>query len=119
MQADLSQLKLVYHALHERKRLLDNASHLAAPLAILTARFALCSAVFCAAPCSAWQCALLMCMCCPSPDCHLHFAALLPMVGGALLLGRHEGGARQHNIRSGTQVKLNSPQCGDTASLSE
>ncbi len=32
----MGQLKLVYEALHERKRLLDNASHLAQPLAILT-----------------------------------------------------------------------------------
>jgi len=36
MGFDMGQLKLVYEALHERKRLLDNASHLASPLAILT-----------------------------------------------------------------------------------
>ena len=36
--ADRGQLKLVFEALHERKRLLDNAPHLCSSLPIMTVR---------------------------------------------------------------------------------
>jgi glycerol-3-phosphate dehydrogenase len=36
--ADAGQLKLVFEALHERKRLLQNAPHLTSPLPIMTVR---------------------------------------------------------------------------------
>jgi glycerol-3-phosphate dehydrogenase len=35
---DYGQLKLVFEALHERRRLLENAPHLAHPLPIMTVR---------------------------------------------------------------------------------
>jgi glycerol-3-phosphate dehydrogenase len=38
--ADLGQLKLVFEALHERKRLLQNAPHLCSSLPIMTVRAA-------------------------------------------------------------------------------
>ncbi len=38
--ADRGQLKLVFEALHERKRLLDNAPHLCTALPIMTVRTA-------------------------------------------------------------------------------
>ena len=36
---DYGQLKLVFEALHERKHLIQNAPHLAAPLPIMTVKF--------------------------------------------------------------------------------
>ena len=39
---DYSQLRLVFDALHERRRMLDNAPHLSRPLPIMTVRDCLC-----------------------------------------------------------------------------
>jgi glycerol-3-phosphate dehydrogenase len=38
-QLDFNQLRLVFDALRERRRMLDNAPHLTRPLPIMTVRF--------------------------------------------------------------------------------
>lgn len=76
---DYGQLKLVFEALHERKRLLENAPHLCNALPIMTVSSALLTAAS-------------LSKCNPSRSILCHgFAAMLLLVGGAILLAWPQG----------------------------
>jgi len=67
---DYGQLKLVFEALHERKTVLDSAPHLATPLPIMTVRENACMHGYIIPITHGYLCAALLCL-----------------VGGAILLG--------------------------------
>lgn len=82
---DYGQLKLVFEALHERKRLLENAPHLSNALPIMTVSKRLCVCSF-----DCWHHAGAHNACAHFQEQYF-VAAMLPLVGGAVLLAWSKG----------------------------
>lgn len=85
---DYGQLKLVFEALHERKRLLQNAPHLSSALPIMTV-LTLCESLH-----DTQHLISLFAHAVSTNKLMCHFvciAAVLQVVGGAILLGRAQG----------------------------